>query len=295
MKDYAIGNNILWRYAIAEPLILTKPGIVSLVLMSTLTGLCIGSRGMPDIWLTLWVITGVGLATAGSAVLNNYFDRNTDRLMERTYVRALAVESFSPGNTLTLGIVLALTGILILNAYVNSISSALTAVAVVVYVIFYTILLKRRTSFANQIGGIAGALPPVIGYAAITNRVDLNALILLLIVAIWQQPHALSIALKYRKEYARASIPVVPVAKGISSTKKRILLYTALLLIISAVPYLYGMAGLFYLSISMLLGIYYVILSVRFLLSERGCDMFLFSYSIIYITSLFALMILDIT
>lgn len=293
MKDYALENTIPGRYAIGDYAILAKPGIVSLVLMSTLTGLCIGSRGLPDLWRTVWVMAGVGLATAGSAVLNNYVDRDIDRLMARTQARALAVEAFSPRNTVIAGILLASAGVLLLSLFVNNLSAVLTAGAVVGYVLLYTILLKRRTSFANQIGGVAGALPPAIGYVAVTQGFDIHALILFTIVAIWQQPHALSIALKYKDEYAKACIPVVPVAKGVRSTKLRIAAYTVLLLPVSILPYLYGTAGPIYLPVSALLTIFYLAIAVRFLLSRRECDMFLFFYSIIYITVLFAAMVLD--
>lgn len=293
MKEYALENTIPGKYAIGDYVILAKPGIVSLVLMSTLTGLCIGSRGLPDLWLTFWVMAGVGLATAGSAVLNNYVDRDIDRLMARTQARALAVEAFSPRNTIITGILLVLTGVLFLSFFVNNLSAVFTAGAVLGYVLLYTIFLKRRTSFANQIGGIAGALPPVIGYVAVTQGLDIHALILFAIVAIWQQPHALSIALKYKDEYAKACIPVVPVAKGVRSTKVRIVAYTVLLLLVSILPYLYGTAGSIYLAVSVLLTIVYLAIAVRFLLSRRECDMFLFFYSIIHITVLFAAIVLD--
>lgn len=293
MKDYAIENTIFGRSAIGDYFFLAKPGIVSLVLMSTLTGLCIGSRGLPDPWLTFWVMAGVGLATAGSAFLNNYADRDIDRLMERTLARALAVDAVSPRNTAITGIILVVAGVLFLGLFANNLTAILTAGAACGYVLLYTIILKRRTFFANQIGGIAGALPPAIGYVAVTQGLDINALILFAMVSIWQQPHALSIALKYKDEYAKACIPVIPVAKGVRSTKRRIAAYTALLLPVSVLPYVYGMAGLLYLIVSALFTIFYLTVAVRFLLSRRERDMFLFFYSIIYITVLFAAMVLD--
>ena len=293
MKGYALESPVSKRSLIGDYLFLAKPGIVSLVLMSTLTGLCIGSRGLPDAGLALWVMLGVGLATAGSALLNNFFDRDIDRLMERTRPRALALEAVSPENAVMLGTLLTGSGILILGIAVNPPSAILTAVAALGYVVLYTILLKRRTSFANQIGGIAGALPPLIGYAAVTQHIDIRGVILFGIVAVWQQPHALSIALKYKEEYRRACIPVVPVAKGVRSTKARIVIYTALLLPASILPYVYGMAGLLYAAVSIPLGIYYLFIAGRFMLSKRECDMFLFFYSLVYITMIFAVMILN--
>lgn len=293
MKDYALENVLPARHAIGDYIVLAKPGIVSLVLMSTLTGLCVGSHGLPDALVTLWVMIGVGLATAGSAILNNYVDRDIDRIMERTRSRAIAVETFSPGNTVFTGMLLAILSVIFLMVKVNGMTAILTGAAVFGYVVLYTIVLKRRSSFANQIGGIAGALPPLIGYVAVTQKIDLAAMLLFGIVAIWQQPHALSIALKYRDQYAAACIPVIPVAKGVVSTKKRITVYTALLLIVSILPYISGMTGLFYLSASLIFGLTYLGLAVKFMLSRRDCDMFLFFYSILYIVIIFAAMVLD--
>ena len=295
MKGYALESAVSKRSLIGDYLLFAKPGIVSLVLMSALTGLCIGSRGLPDAGLALWVMLGVGLVTAGSAVLNNFFDRDIDRLMERTRPRALALEAVSPGNAVTLGSLLTGSGILILGIAVNPPSAILTAVAALGYVVLYTILLKRRTSFANQIGGIAGALPPLIGYAAVTQHIDAMGMILFGIVAVWQQPHALSIALKYKEEYRKACIPVVPVAKGVHSTMIRIVIYTALLLPAGILPYVYGMAGIFYAGVSVALGIYYLFIAGRFMRSKRECDMSLFFYSLVYITMIFAAMILNMT
>jgi len=293
MKEYAIEGALPSRHAIGDYLVLAKPGIVSLVMMSSLTGLCIASRGLPDLWLTISVMTGIALATAGSAMLNNYFDRDIDAIMERTRSRARAVEAFSPGNTVITGVLLVVISLVFLSYAVNSMTAILTGAAASGYVVLYTIILKRRSSYANQVGGIAGALPPVIGYVAVTQRVDLTAVILFAISAVWQHPHALSIALKYRDQYESARIPVIPVAKGVSSTKKRIAVYTALLLVVSITPYISGMTGLIYLIVAITAGIYYLGLAVKFMISKRDCDMFLFFYSILYIVVIFAAMILD--
>ena len=293
MKDYALEGVLPSRHAIGDYLVLAKPGIVSLVMMSTLTGLCIASRGLPDLWITISVMTGIALATAGSAMLNNYVDRDIDAIMERTRSRALAVEAFSPRNTVITGTLLVVFSVLFLLTDVNMITAILTGTAALGYVVLYTIILKRRSSYANQVGGIAGALPPVIGYVAVTQRIDLTAVILFAISAIWQHPHALSIALKYRDQYELARIPVIPVAKGVRSTKKRISIYTALLLLVSITPYLSGMAGLIYLVVAITAGIYYLGLAVKFMMSKRDCDMFLFFYSILYIVVIFTALILD--
>lgn len=293
MKDIVLENVRPEKHVISDYILLTKPGIVSLVLMSALTGVCVASKGFPDLGVTFWTMIGIGLATAGAAVLNNYIDRDIDRLMERTHVRSLAVDAVTPNNTILMGMVLSAAGIIVLGLFVNNISAILTAYASVGYVILYTLVLKRRSSFANQVGGLAGALPPAIGYVAVTNSLDINVLMLFLLSAVWQQPHALSIALKYKDEYAKAGIPVVPVAKGVHSTKVRIVLYSVLLLIVSVLPYLFGMAGIFYLVTAVVLNSYFLFLGIRFLISKKECDMRLFAFSIIQILVLFSVMVLD--
>ena len=226
MREHAVEGILPLRTAIADYITLVKPGIVGLVIVAALTGIYIGGRGEYNLLLICWTLGGLGVATAGSALLNNYFDRDIDRLMERTSMRALALGKVSPGKALFTGIALVAMSVAALAFKVNGATALLTAGAAAGYVFLYGIVLKRRSPFANQIGGLAGALPPLIGYAAITGGVDGTAMILFAIVAVWQQPHALSLALKYRDDYAKAAIPVIPVAKGVHATKVRIVLYT---------------------------------------------------------------------
>jgi protoheme IX farnesyltransferase len=270
-----------------------KPAIVGLVLVSTLTGMYIGGRGAVELSVALWTLAGVGLATAGAAVLNNYIDRDIDALMPRTAARALARGSIDAEYALILGTLMVGLSMSILLNRVGVLTALLTAVAVFIYVVLYAMILKRRTPLANQIGGLAGALPPVLGITAVTGALSVEALILFAIVALWQQPHALSLALKYRSDYAKASIPVIPVAKGVRATKLRILLYTSVLVPVSTLLFLTGMAGLFYLVTALVLGGVWFFLSLRFWRSKRQCDMFLFFYSILYLTLVFSVLVFD--
>jgi len=281
------------RTSIGEYITMIKPGIVGLVIVAALTGIYIGGRGEYNLLLICWTLGGLGFATAGSALLNNYFDRDIDRLMARTSRRALAMGKVSPGRALLAGIALVVLSVAALALKVNGATALLTAGASVGYVLLYGIFLKRRSPFANQVGGVAGALPPLIGYAAITGGVDATAMILFAVVAVWQQPHALSLALKYRGDYAKASIPVIPVAKGVDATKVRIVIYTVLLLPVSLLIYFTGVAGSLYLATAIILGAAFLILSVRFMRSRRKCDMFLFFFSILYLTLLFTAMVVD--
>ena len=145
----------------------------------------------------------------------------------------------------------------------------------------------------TQIGGLAGALPPVIGYVAVTGTLNIEALALFLIVAVWQQPHALSLALRYKDDYAEAGIPVIPVAKGVFATKMRIAIYSLILLPVSIMPFLLGMAGYGFLIATVIAGTLFAFFSIRFLLSKKDRDMKLFFYSIVYLTAVFLAMVVD--
>ncbi len=293
MKAQVLERAASRRPAIVNYILLSKPAIVALVIEAAFTGMYLGSRAIPDITLIFWTLLGIGIAAAGSAMLNNYIDRDIDRLMKRTCARPLASDTLNAQDALLGGIVLVCASIIITLIFVNGLTALLIFAASFGYVVLYTLFLKRRTPFANQIGGIAGALPPVIGYTAVKGEMDLPALMLFAVVAVWQQPHALSLALKYKDDYAAARIPVVPVACGAAAAKKRILIYTTLLIPAAAMLYIFGMAGRLYLSVSAVIGIFYLILAVRSLYLKRQYDRVLFFYSLIYITALFAVLVFD--
>lgn len=293
MKTQILESAASSRPAIVNYILLSKPAIVALVIEAAFTGMYLGNRAIPDAGLIFWTLLSIGLAAAGSAVLNNYIDRDIDRLMKRTSARPLASDAVDAQDALLGGIVLVCASIIITWIFVNGLTALLIFAAAFGYVVVYTLFLKRRTPFANQIGGIAGALPPVIGYAAVRGEMDLPILMLFAVVVIWQQPHALSLALKYKGDYAAACIPVVPVACGAAAAKKRILIYTVLLIPAAAMLYFFGMAGRLYLSVSAVIGIFYLMLAVRSLHSKRQYDRVLFLYSLIYITALFAVLVFD--
>lgn len=295
MNGHAVETILPVRTTAAEYITLVKPGIIGLVLVAALTGIYLGGQGGGyNLSTILWTLGGLGTATAGSALLNNYFDRDIDRLMERTAARALALGKVSPNKALLTALVLIFFSITALAIEVNAATALLTATAACGYVFLYGVILKRRSPLANQIGGLAGALPPLIGYAAVTGGVDGTALILFAIVALWQQPHALSLALKYKDQYARAAIPVIPVAKGVYATKVRIFIYTIFLLPVSTLLFFAHITGTAYLGAAVALGLVYLVLAVKFLRSPRQYDMFLFFFSILYLTLLFTAMILNV-
>ncbi len=282
-----------YKNTLRDHVVLTKPGIVILVLITTLTGMYIAYRGLPNPLLVFWTLFGTGLAAAGSAVLNNFIDRDIDILMERTMYRPTAQGTVNPINALLMGAGFILLSVFVLAYYVNFISAFLAFVAAFVYVVPYSIVTKRRTEYATEIGGITGAIPPIIGYTAVTGTITLEALILFLIMFIWQPPHFWVLALKYKEDYRRAGVATLPVSRGVRETKLRTLFYTLLLLPITLLPYFMNLAGEIYLYGVLFLNLIYIGLTIRFTLSKRETDMFLFFYSIFFLTSVFLLMVFD--
>ncbi len=282
-----------YKNTLKDHVVLTKPGIVALVLVTTLTGIYLANRGLPDPFLVFWTLIGTGFAAAGSAVLNNFIDRDIDRLMERTMSRPTAQGTVNPWIALFMGSSFILLSFFILSHYVNLISAFLAFLAAFIYVVPYTIVTKRRTEYATEIGGITGALPPVIGYTAVSGNINLEAFILFLIMFIWQPPHFWVLALKYREDYRRAGVATLPVSRGVRETKLRTLFYTLLLLPVTLLPYYMNMAGTIYLYGAIVLNIIYIVMTIRFVLSKKEVDMKLFFYSIFYLASIFTLMVID--
>jgi len=273
---------------------LAKPGIVGLTLVAALTGIYFGNHGVMPHWgLIFWTFLTLGLATAGSCMLNNYYDRDIDQLMRRTRSRALAAGLLSERMVLCVALLLVIPPLVLMAWMVNPLAALVTTVGVVGYVGVYTMWMKRTTPWANQFGGIAGAVPPMVGYAAVTGDLGAPAWILFAIMVVWQQPHALSLALKYREDYARAKVPVIPVACGVHATKIRIVLYCVALIPVAMLPYAFDMAGVWYLALSGLLSSMFLFMAVHFLRSKRDCDMRVFAFSIVYFILLFSAMVID--
>lgn len=285
---------LTYRGTLRDYIILAKPGIIALVLITTMTGIYIGNRGLPDLHLILWTLLGTGLAASGSAVLNNFHDRDIDILMKRTRTRPMPSGNINPSSALVFGISLIVVSFFILAYFVNLLSASLAMAAAFVYVVIYTHLLKRRTPDATVIGGISGALPPMIGYVAVSGKLSFEAMILFLIMFIWQPPHFWFLAIKYADDYRTANIPTMPVSKGIFATKVKILIFNAALFPVSLLPYFYGIAGKVYLMTAFSLSLFYLVSSIRLLFSKGEKDVFrFFHYSILYLAILFAVMVID--
>ena len=284
---------------------LTKPRIIELLLITTVPAMVLATRGVPGMdlpeWLrlTAWTLMCGSLAAGSANAINQYLDRDIDLLMTRTRRRPLPANSVTPENALLFGLVLGFISVVLMAWAVNLLSSFLTLLAIAFYVVVYTLLLKRTTPQNIVIGGAAGALPPVIGWAAVTGRVEVPALLLFALVFYWTPPHFWALALRIRKDYEAAKVPMLPVVRGVPETARQIALYTVLLVAISLVFYAVAGMGPVYLVAAIVLGA--VFLWRAFTLWRQAASpegslaqaIRLYKYSISYLTLLFLAVAVD--
>lgn len=274
--------------------IVMKPGIVAMTLIATLCGMYMAGKALPAYGLIFWTLAATGMATAGAAILNNYIDRDIDVIMKRTRGRPLPSGQAPPERILIMGVAFSILSVILSAEFVNFTTSGLLAAAIFCYVILYTRLTKRRTPLATFIGGAGGALPPVIGYAAVKPELDVYALALFLIIFAWQHPHFWSLALKYIDEYRAAGVRNHPVALGVEATKRRIALWAVIMAIVTTAPYFLGMAGWVYLATAVAVGAIHIIMSLAFLMSDRKLAMSIFFFSLVQLPILYSVMLFDI-
>lgn len=239
-----------WRDFLA----LSKPWIVALLLVTTYAGLAAGIRGLPPLDLTVWTLLGGGLAAAGSSALNQFIDRELDKNMQRTARRPLPAGRLAPAEALSYGLALCLASYYVLAGLVNLTAALLSMAGILYYVVFYSILLKRATIQNIVIGGGAGAIPPMVGWAAATGQLSVAAWILFLIIFLWTPPHFWALAIVRIKDYQKAGVPMLPVVKGERSARRQIFVYTALLVPATLLLPLVGAAGALYTAAAILLG-----------------------------------------
>ncbi|MFQ5795480.1 MAG: heme o synthase [Candidatus Bipolaricaulia bacterium] len=281
------------RPRIADYIALTKPRIVGLVLVTTLSGMWLAAHGWPSASVVLWTLLGTGLAAGSAQALNAYLDRDFDARMHRTQNRPLPAGRLVPSRALSFGIALGITAFALLAVAVNLLSAGLALATILFYVFVYTLWLKRTTSWCTVIGGVSGAMPPLIGWAAVTGGLGPPAWVLFAILFLWQPPHFWSLALVYLDDYRRAEFPMLPVVQGGRATRRQMLLYIAALVPVSILLYPMGVAGPLYLAIAVGLGLGYIVQSVRFALQDRLGPDTLFFYSIIYLTLLFVTVVIN--
>ncbi len=284
---------------------LTKPRIIELLLVTTVPAMVLATREVPGIqlghwaWLTLWTLVGGTLAAGSANAINCYLDRDIDELMVRTRRRPLPAHQVDPEQAVVFGLVLGVISFVVLAWFVNLLAAFLALLAIAFYVVIYTIVMKRTTPQNIVIGGAAGALPPVIGWAAVTGNVGIPALLLFAIVFYWTPPHFWALSLRIRKDYAAAGIPMLPVVRGIPETTRQIGLYAILMVAISLVLWAVARMGWIYLIAAVVLGA--IFLRQAYRLWREGASeeastagaIRLYKYSISYLTLLFAAIALD--
>lgn len=233
---------------------LTKPGIILGNIITTGAGFALASKGNIDYTLFIFTLLGLSLIIASAGVFNNYIDRAMDAKMERTKNRALARGDIPTFNALVFGTILGMAGVSILAEFTNLLTVGVALTGFFVYLVLYAFW-KYKSFYGTLVGSIAGAVPPVVGYCAVSNRFDLAALILFMIVVLWQMPHFFAIAMYRIKDYAAASIPVLPITKGVEITKIQIFLYIVAFTVTSIMLTITGYTGLFYLIVAASLGL----------------------------------------
>jgi protoheme IX farnesyltransferase len=280
---------------------LTKPRVVALIVFTAVVGMFLAIQpGQPLPWRAIVLGSlGIWLASASAAAINHLLDQRIDVLMARTQHRPLATGTLRPWQVLAFAMALGVGSMLILALGVNGITAVLTFASLIGYAIIYTGWLKRATPQNIVIGGLAGAAPPALGWTAVTGwvdpwGVDPHALLLVLIIFVWTPPHFWALAIFRRDDYARAMIPMLPVTHGVTYTRWQILFYTVLLLVVSVLPWVFRMSGMFYLGGALVLGAVFLWYAVRMLAPPgEAFAMKMFNYSIVYLMALFAFLLAD--
>ncbi len=273
---------------------LTKPRVVALIVFTAIIGMFLARQELPSLWVLVFGSLGIWLASASAAAINHLLDQRIDAVMARTAHRPLPTGSLTPRQVLLFAVGLGVLSMLVLGLLINPLTAALTFASLIGYAIIYTGYLKRATPQNIVIGGLAGAAPPLLGWAAVTGEIHPHALLLVLIIFVWTPPHFWALAIFRKDDYARAMIPMLPVTHGVEYTRWQILFYTLLLIAATILPFATGMSGLFYLGGALVLGGVFLYYAIRlFNPPDPMYPMRVFNYSIIYLMALFAFLLID--
>jgi protoheme IX farnesyltransferase len=274
---------------------LTKPWVMILLLLTTLTAMIIAAEGIPALQLMLYTLLGGILSAGGASVLNSYIDSDIDQVMSRTSRRATVTGVVTPQETLVLGLALSALSFMIFALFVNTLSAVLSTLGIIYYVFFYTLYLKRTTIHNIIIGGAAGAIPPLVGWTAVTGSLNLGALYLFAIIFFWTPPHTWALAMMVKKDYSRAGVPMLPVVAGEKETSYQIWLYSLLLIPLTLLPFSFNMVSWVYLLLAAVLGIRFLSLAWRLWQdhTNKSLSRKLYKYSQSYLALLFLIMAVD--
>ncbi|KPL87009.1 protoheme IX farnesyltransferase [Levilinea saccharolytica] len=274
---------------------LSKPLIVALLLVTTYAGMVMGARAIPGWEVTLWTLLGGALAAAGSSAINQYIDRDIDGSMQRTAKRPLPAQRLTPGEGLAYGVAANLISFFLLAGFVNLTAALLSLAGMVYYVLIYSLWLKRLTVQNIVIGGGAGAIPPLVGWAAVTGSLTFPALFLFAIIFLWTPPHFWALALVRRNDYARAGVPMMPVIRGEKSTRIQIFIYTLELVAVTLLMPLLNLTGSVFLISAAVLGLWLIGAAWRVLrVGGNKVAWKMYRYSSMYLMFIFVALVLDV-
>ena len=290
-----VSDEISWRVRFKAYFLLNKPVIVALLLVTTYTGMVLAARGLPDLRLTFWTLLGGALAAGGASAINQYIDRDVDRRMQRTAKRPIPSGILTPAQGLTYGVTACLTAFFLLAGKVNLLSALLALAGMIYYVGVYSLWLKPATTQNIVIGGGAGAIPPLVGWAAVANDLQVPALFLFAIIFLWTPPHFWALALVRQKDYARAGIPMLPVVQGEKATRRQIFIYTLELVALTLLMPLFNLTGHLFLFAALLLGAWLIYAAWRVLrLSGNRPAYQMYRISSMYLALVFLALVVDV-
>jgi protoheme IX farnesyltransferase len=286
--------SVSFRQRIRDLLMLTKPVVVSLLLVTTFGGMVAGMKSLPPFWLTVWTLLGGAMAAGGASALNQYIDRDLDKHMQRTSNRPLAANRMFPAEGLAFGLALSVMSFFLLAGLVNMMSAFLSAAGIVYYVWLYSILLKKSTVQNIVIGGGAGAIPPMVGWVAATGSLSAAAWFLFAIIFFWTPPHFWALSIVRKKDYERVGVPMLPVVQGEKETRRQIWLYTLLLVVITLLMPLLNLAGTIFLMSALGLGLWLVGVARRVYKGEGNRTAWkMYRYSSMYLMFIFLALVAD--
>jgi len=294
-EEQAEASALAGRKGLAKDLLmLTKPVVVALLLATTYAGMVIGAQAWPSLSITFWTLLGGFMAAGGSGALNQYIDRQDDQKMQRTQKRPIPAGRLTPGEGLAFGVAMTLASFYVMAAFVNFLAALLSLAGIIYYVLLYSIFLKKTTVQNIVIGGGAGAIPPLVGWAAATGALSFPSLFLFAVVFLWTPPHFWALALVRRKDYARAGVPMLPVIRGEKETRWQIFLYTLELVTLTLMLPLFGLGGSVYLTGAALLGAWLVAAAWK-VWREGGNKLAwkMYRYSSMYLAFIFFVLMVD--
>lgn len=283
-----------WQLGWRDYYQLTKPKVVALLLLTAWVGMMLAQPGLPEPALVLVATIGIGLLSAAAAALNHVLDQRIDAQMARTYHRPVARGRISTERAVWFALLLALCGFVLLYTLVNPLTAWLTLASLFGYAVVYTMFLKRATPQNIVIGGLAGAMPPLLGWTAMTGQLAAEPLLLVMIIFAWTPPHFWALAIHRRDDYAKVNMPMLPVTHGIEFTKTAIFLYTLLLFLVCLLPYLVGMTGVIYLLVSSVLNLWFMGWAWQLKFAAKADTAIrTFRFSIVHLMLLFLALLID--